>query len=287
MKKIIMVFFIFLLIKQNVYAEKLLVYVSILPQKYFAEKIMKDRAEVKLMVLPGHSPALYNPNPGQMSGLSRAQIYFSIGVPFEKRWLPKIKTNFKNISVVDSSKGILKRTPDQNFLGNNKYAHNHNDKHGFYDPHIWMSPLNGVKIARNMMESAIKEDPDNADYYLKNYKLFADSALKLDFELFEQTKNIKNRNIMVFHPAFGYFMSDYGLNQIPVEMEGKEPTSKHMGEIFKFAKKNNIKILLVQPQFPSSSTKMMENILKLKVYRADPLAYEWDKNLIKIAKIIQ
>ncbi|MBW1797705.1 MAG: zinc ABC transporter substrate-binding protein, partial [Deltaproteobacteria bacterium] len=63
------------------------VFVSIVPQKYFVEKIGGDLVKVSIMVKPGASPAIYEPKPGQMVALSRAKVYYAIGVPFEKAWL--------------------------------------------------------------------------------------------------------------------------------------------------------------------------------------------------------
>jgi len=89
-------------------AEKLPVSVSILPQKYFVQKIGGDLVEVSVLVEPGASPETYEPKPKQMVTLAKAKIYFAIGVPFEKKWLPKIVSLNPNMLLVRTDTGIAK-----------------------------------------------------------------------------------------------------------------------------------------------------------------------------------
>jgi zinc transport system substrate-binding protein len=285
-KKIFILFFV-IFFPLSGFAEQIKVFVSVLPQKYFVEKIGKDTVLAEVMVLPGHSPASYNPKPQQMKRLSDADIYFSINVPFEKTWLPKIRENYKNLYVSDCTQKILKRKTDENFFEDNGHDHDHDGHdHGFYDPHVWMSPLNVLKISRNIMMVLSQKNPSKKDFYLENYLSFSKEILELDLNLLKSTQNIKNKNVFVFHPSWGYFMDDYNLKQIPVESQGKEPGPKYLAKLMEFAKKNNIKTLLVQPQFPLSTAKVMEKTLGLNVVTADPLAEDWKNNLIKTAEII-
>ncbi|MCB9480667.1 MAG: zinc ABC transporter substrate-binding protein [Desulfobacteraceae bacterium] len=287
MKKVI-ILLLFVFYPLSGFADQLKVFVSILPQKYFVEKIGRDTISAEVMVLPGHSPASYNPKPGQMKNLSEAQIYFSIGVPFEQTWLPKIRQNYNNLIISDCSEGILKRETDENFFEHHEHSdeEHHDHDHGFYDPHVWMSPLNAIKISRNMMKVLSIKNPSKKNFYRENYLSFSKEILELDFNLLKSTENIKNRNIFVFHPSWGYFMDEYSLKQIPVESQGKEPGPRYLSKIMEFAKKSNIRTLLVQPQFPSSSAKVMENTLGLNVVTADPLAEDWKNNLLRISDII-
>ena len=93
----------------NVFAyDKLLVFVSIVPQKYFVQQIVRDLVDVRVMVQPGASPATYEPKPGQMVDLSKSKAYFAIGVPFENAWLKKIAAANPNMKVVHTDQGIRK-----------------------------------------------------------------------------------------------------------------------------------------------------------------------------------
>src|SRR5208337_2774264 len=92
--------------------------VSIIPQRYFLEKIGGSLVEVEVMVPPGATPEQYEPKPRQMSALSRSRIYFACGVPFETIWLPKMVSANPKIQVIHTEKDIEKRALE---------AHRHGD----------------------------------------------------------------------------------------------------------------------------------------------------------------
>lgn len=89
-------------------AKKPVVFVSILPQKYFVEQIAGDTVDVEVMVMPGASPATYEPRPRQMAMLAKADVYLAIGVPFERTWLPRIKATNPNLTIVHLDKKLRK-----------------------------------------------------------------------------------------------------------------------------------------------------------------------------------
>ena len=89
-------------------ADKISVFVSIVPQQYFVQQIGKELIDVQVMVQPGASPATYEPKPKQMADLSKAKIYFAIGVPFENAWLDEITAANPNMQVVHTDNGIEK-----------------------------------------------------------------------------------------------------------------------------------------------------------------------------------
>ncbi len=91
-------------------SQKLAVFVSILPQKYFVQQICRELADVQVMVPAGASPATYEPKPRQMAAISKTRIYFSIGVPFEKTWLKKIAVANPAMAVVPTDRGIKKQS---------------------------------------------------------------------------------------------------------------------------------------------------------------------------------
>ena len=103
-------------------AQKLPVMVSILPQKYFVQQVGKELVEVKVMVSPGSNPATYEPSPQKMVALSKSELYFSIGVPFEKAWLERFKSANPDISIIPTQSGINKKpiSAHSSFMGPEK-----------------------------------------------------------------------------------------------------------------------------------------------------------------------
>ncbi len=210
--------------------------VTILPQKYFVERITGDKFKINVMIPPGGNPHIYEPMPRQMKNLSDSVLYFKIGfIEFEKAWLNKFTTLNKKMIVVDTSIGIEPILADDN-------AHENKDTGIGIDPHIWLSPK-AVKIqAQNIFNAIIAYDPKNYDYYKKNYIDFINDIDILDEKIQNALKNIDKRKFITFHPSWTYFAKDYNLTQIAIESEGKEITPKVLKKIIDLAKDEKIKL---------------------------------------------
>jgi len=278
----------FLLLSSFVFAKQELT-VSILPQKFFVEKIVGDKMRVNVMVKPGSSPATYEPKTSQMKLLSKSQIYFSIGVPFEKAWLNRFKNSNKDMLIADTSKGIKKvkmvAHHHEDEEEHDGMEHGNDEEHGL-DPHIWLEP-SLVKIqAKNIYDALVQVDKENIDYYKSNLDKFLKQLDSLDEKIKKVLKNYENKAFMVFHPSWGYFARRYHLEQISIEIEGKEPKPGQLVELVKKAKEHNIKIVFVSPQFSQSGAKTISNSINGTVSSIDPLSEKWDENLIKVANEI-
>ncbi len=248
------------------------VFVSIVPQKYFVEKIGGELVSVSIMVKPGASPATYEPKPNQMVALSRARIYCAIGVPFEKTWLKKIAMANPGLLVVHTESGIEKAPmkPGQS--------------EGIKDPHVWLAPPLVMVQARNILNALLKVDPKNASIYEANYRKFIVELVDLDAEL-RGVFSGKGENIrfMVFHPAWGYFARTYGLKMIPVESEGKDPKPADLRRLIEKARVRGIHVVFVQPEFSTKSAEAIAKAIGGQVVFAAPLAADWANNLKQVA----
>ena len=262
--------------------------VSILPEKTFVEAIGGDRVKVSLMVLPGNSPHTYEPKPSQMKKIARADLYFAIGVEFEKVWLPKFKSLNQKMQVVDLTQGITK-LPMQAHDHHEEHVHHGHDEmgHSGLDPHVWTSPANVRIIAKNIYDALAKADPDNQTYYQARLKEFIAKIKDTDRQIRAMFKNTpKGTKFMVFRPSWGYFAHAYGLIQLPVEVEGKSPKPRELIALIKEAKADRIKAIFTQPEFSDAAAQTMAKELKIKVIKVSPLSENWSKNLLNIARAI-
>ena len=82
--------------------------VSILPEKTFIKAIGGEKVDVTLMVLPGNSPHTYEPKPSQMKAVAASQLYFAIGVEFERTWLPKFQDLNPQMQIIALDRNITK-----------------------------------------------------------------------------------------------------------------------------------------------------------------------------------
>jgi zinc transport system substrate-binding protein len=279
MKKIFLLLFLFAFIISCNNGHKKIketVFVSILPQKYFVQRIIGTDFTVNVMVKPGENPAMYEPTIEQLSNLKNTLVYFSIGVPFEKVWIPKIKKMFPDLKIVDTSQNIKKRFMD---TFDRKKNNSQNP-----DPHIWLSP-NLVKIqAKTIYQTLSELFPEKKDIMEINYQKFVTQLDSLHNVISDNLKNLKNRKFAVFHPSWGYFADEFNLKQIPIEIEGKEPTAIQLEKIISILKKQNIKIIFVQQQFSTKLAEAVARQINGKVVRIDPLSEDYINNLIEISQ---
>lgn len=245
--------------------DKLVVAVSILPQADFVEKIGGDRAEVIVMIPPGGSPATYEPTSSQMAKLSDASLYMALGsgVPFENTWMDKLRTANRDMVVVNTSEGVELMTGD---------------------PHIWLSPKQAIVQVENIYRAMAQADPENKDYYYQNKENYVQQLEQLDSDITGAVANSTNRSFMVFHPAWGYYARDYGLEMLAVEQEGKEPSPADIQQCVAEAKEKGIKVVFVQTQFSQSSANTIADEIGGTVIAVDPLGKDYLGNMRNVTE---
>lgn len=273
---------------------KVRAFVSVLPQKYFVERIGGDLVDVGVLVLPGANPHMYEPTPRQMTALTKAQVYFAIGVNLEDVWLPKLVDANRDLLVVRTQEGV-KKLPmaahhhddgDEHEAGHEEHA---DHDHGILDPHIWLDPVRVKTIARNTCAGLVRVDPAHRAEYEANLAAFLKDLDNLNATIAKILAPVPadKRTFMVFHPAWGYFAKRYGLTQVPIEAGGSEPSARHLAEIIEHGRELGVSVVFVQPQFSQRSADVIASELKAKVEPLDPLAENWKDNLLYAAKAFE
>ena len=256
--------------------------VSIMPQKYFVEKIGGKNVRVNVMIPPGIDLHSYEPKPQQLQALNNAEAYITVGVAFETAWMDRIKAANQTMLIVDSSQGI-ERIP--------MLEHHHEDgeTHGVeetLDPHIWLSPKL-VKIqAQNIYNGLVKIDPQRQAEYQANLNQFITEIDQLDQQISQKLTPLKNRKFMVFHPAWGYFAKDYNLEQQAIEVGGQEPSAAELADLISEAKQENIKIIFTQPEFSPRSAETIAQEIGGQVVMISDLDENWSNNLLKVSETL-
>ena len=260
---------------------KPLAFVSILPQAEFVQRVGGERVDVAVLLPPGQSPATYEPTPRQMAKLGRAQVYFRIRVPFERALLRKIATTMPKLNIVDTRQGIKLRRMAA------KHEHDHDHAAGAPDPHIWLDPKR-VKIqARTIANALAALAPEHAAELEKNLQSFQAELDRLDAKIAATLAPLRGRELFVFHPAYGYFADAYGLKQVAVELEGKEPSARALGALIERAKAKRVRVLFVQPQFSSKAATTVARAIGGAVVPMDPLARDYMANLESMAASVR
>ncbi len=270
--------------------EQIPVCVSIQPQQFFVQQIGGDRVAVDVLVPPGAGPATYEPKPSQMTALAKTRVYFSIGVPFESIWLDKIVALNPDMRVVHTdedvrkhhlAKHVHKTAPTGTTEGPGA------EGEGIPDPHIWLSPPLVMLQARSILLGLEAVDPAYSKIYARNYRAFILRLVDLDERLSEMFAGVRTNRFMVFHPAWGYFARAYGLEQIPVEIEGKSPKPAQLKSIIDYARQNDLTTILLQPQSVARFAEQVARAVDGQVIYADPLSPDWENNLLETAAKIK
>jgi len=268
--------------------KKLVVTVSIAPQAYIVRKIAGDNVDVNVMVPSNVSPETYEPGPKKMVELKESAIYFSIGLPFEKGWLEKVKNQFPGIVVAEMHKNVPLRSmgedPHHECKGNHHHHHHH---HGSHDPHVWTDPVILIVLAQNTLTELLKADNSNRDLYIRNHIELKKELQTLHDETAELLKDSKGAAFVVYHPAWGYFADRYGLKQMAIEVDGKEPSASDMAQMVKFIKDKKVEKIFVQKQFSDSVVKSLSEETGIESVIIDPLEEDVVQSIRKSAKIIK
>lgn len=228
-----------------------------------------------VMIPPGASPHSYEPAPSQLTQVSNASLYCAVGsgIEFELAWMDRIASMNKDMIIVDCSKGIelISGDPDRK-------------DHGGTDPHIWLSPKNAAIMVENIYQGLVEVDPDSTDYYTENKVRYLQELETLDREIREALPESLT-TIMVYHPSWGYFCREYGLEQIPIEREGKEPTPQDIAQLIDLAKKEHITVIFVSPQVNAQPAEVIAREIGGNVVLVDPLEKNYVENLLNVAQV--
>ena len=251
--------------------EKPTLTVSIEPLRYFTEAIAGDRFKVVSMVPEGNSLAQ-----------AKSKAFLRIGyIGFEQTWLKKLQDNAPGQPFYDLSKGVALMAGGCSHEEDN--AHNH--AHEGVEPHIWNSVKNARIIANNIFQALSEIDNEQTPYY--QHRL--DSLLQvIDNTGKEMDTLMENadRTFLIYHPALTYFARDYGLNQISIEADGKEPSPAHLKELIQLCREEQPKIIFVQKEFDTRNAEIIARELQVNVIPINPLSYHWNEEMINIAKAL-
>lgn len=263
--------------------DKVLVAVSILPQKFFVEQIGGDDFETEVLVAPGASHEIYDPTPQQMARLGDAALWLKNGhLAFEDQWEPKFQSSHPYLKITDWSEGVQLITGECHHPEKDT-AEEH---HGSIDPHYWLSPRQATVLAKNTAKALEAIYPQNKAKYQQNLEKLLNRIHRLDSIATLLLQPLTGRSFMIFHPALTYLAHDYGLKQIALEKDGNAPTTRGVRQFIDLARSENIKIILVQQQFDRENAETIAREIGGKVIPFDPMSIDWENNMLTIIEMM-
>lgn len=287
--------------------EKPSFYVSILPLRSLIDSIVGDDFDVRVLVPVGASPETFEPTARQFVDLNRAELIFNVGlIDFETALLGKIDAREK---IVDLSRGIAPiagscshtRSRDKRMPGNEQACGNEQTpgngqaseynrtnnaahRHGV-DPHVWTSPRALQQMAANAYEAIRTAYPDSVKY-TANYEKLQEQLRELDIRTAAKIAGSGVRRFIVYHPALTYYARDYGLEQIAVEADGKEPSARQLARLIRQAREDGIRKTFYQSQFPASVIEVIARDIDARSIEIDPLREDVIANIDHLTDLI-
>ncbi len=260
------------------------IFVTILPQKWVVDRIVGDDFEVISVVDRGMNPHSFDITPSMMNKIASSKVYFTIGLgDSEDNLVSTLRKSFPNLNIVDVSKGVNKIR----FTHSHSGCFEHNHRHSSLDPHIWTSPLNMKIIAKNVFEEVSRIRPERESFYRERYLQLINELDDLHKEIKKMLEPFRGRRFMVFHSAFKYFEKEYGVIEVSIEYEGKEPTPKQIRCIIDEAKRNRVRVVFVQTGFSQKSAKIIADEINGLVEEINQLDYNYIDNMKFIASKIR
>ncbi|EIB1922583.1 TPA: metal ABC transporter solute-binding protein, Zn/Mn family [Campylobacter coli] len=245
-----------------------LISVSIAPQAFFVKKIAGDTLNINILSTNTHKPKSKS-NP--MKKLEKSELYFTIGLEFEKKLTDKLEQKFPKVKIIDMQENISLAKASSS------------DSEEILDPFTWLDPILVQNIALNTYNALVQKYPQNKSLYKHNLDKFLTELDVLNLQISSKLQKVKNKEFITYHPAWSYFSKRYNLVQnyeAALEKKLKNEDLKNLGKLIK---EKNIKVVFVQTRFPENAAKTLAKECDAKIYKIDHLSYDWENELLKTA----
>jgi ABC-type Zn uptake system ZnuABC Zn-binding protein ZnuA len=221
------------------------------------ELIGGDKVSVSSIATGYQNPHFVDPKPSYIIGLSKADLFVTVGLDLEIGWSPQLLLSSRNTKIQKGAEGYVDASAGIGLLQVPTAANRaEGDIHIYGNPHYWLDPLNGKVIARNIANGLERVDPSNKSYYEANLQAF---FKKIDEKLREWEEKMapyKGTKVIAYHNEWVYFETRFGLDIVDF-MEPKPgipPTPSQLVKVIKEIKANNIKVIISSPYFSTSSS---------------------------------
>ena len=247
--------------------------VSIEPLRHMVEQLVEDRYRVVTLMPQGASPESYEPTPRQMVELAESRMLFCVGtLGFEKTRLKQMAETASQVPVVRLDQGLETLTePD-----------GHADGHDT-DPHVWMSPDNMCHMVDNACQALCLLDSAHAPRYRQLAEKQKAVYRKTDSDMQRSLKELAHRTFLIYHPALGYFAHRYGLKQLAVEQEGKEPSAAYLQQLSNRCRAEGVRVVFISKEHNGRAARRMAETMGARIVEINPLSDDVNSQFYQIA----
>lgn len=218
-----------------------------------AQEVGGDRVEVESIARGYQDPHFVEAKPSFLLKLRKADLLIVVGLQLEIGWLPPLITQCGNPKIQVAAPGYLDASQFAEILEipTGQITRAMGDVHPLGNPHYWLDPQNGLRIARGIEQKLAEMRPDDADYFERRYQAFSQRLQQAEQKWDEEMKPFRGRKVVSYHRSWPNFAKRFGLEVIGyVEPRpGIPPSPAHTVEVIHTMKRENVKVIMVEPYF--------------------------------------
>ena len=218
-----------------------------------AQEIGGDKVDVEAVARGYQDPHFVDPKPSFLLKLSKAELLIVVGLELEIGWLPPLITQSSNPRIQVGAPGYFDASRFARILElpTGQVTRAEGDVHPLGNPHYWLDPDNGLRIAKGIQNKISEMRPNDAAYFAERYDAFAQRLKQSDQQWQAQMKPYAGRKVVTYHRSWPNFAEHFGLNVVGyVEPRpGIPPSPQHTVELIGQMKRDAVKVIMVEPYF--------------------------------------
>jgi zinc/manganese transport system substrate-binding protein len=255
-------------------AKKLKVITSLTDLASLTQEVGGDKVEVESLAKGYQDPHFVEPKPSFLLKLRNADLLISVGLDLEIGWLPPLITQSGNGKIQPGGQGYLDASQFAEILEipQGKVTRAEGDVHPLGNPHYWLDPDNGRRIAKGIAAKLSEMDPDNTPFFQQREKDFEKRLAEAELKWTAQMAPYRGRQIVTYHRSWPNFAKHFGLDVVGYiePRPGIPPTPSHTIELVNLMKRENIKIELIEPYFDLKTPNSIASMTGGKVVQMMP-----------------
>lgn len=259
--------------------QKPIVLVTVAPYAHFVKEIASDLVQVETLIPEGANPHMYEAPPQAVEKHQTASLWLYLGENFDKKMVQFLHERGSSIDTLNLAEGI-------ELIHDTGHTSCHHQYAEAQDLHVWMSPRI-VKIQlEKITEKLIHLLPEKEEMLTQNKTHLLEKLTALDTELTQALSGKRGSTLLVAHPAFAYFCKDYALEQLSIEIAGKEPKPADLTHLLEHAKELAIPFIITEPQHSDRGAQAIASLLHIPTKEINPYAENYFDTLSQLSTLI-
>jgi zinc/manganese transport system substrate-binding protein len=246
-----------MLVPSTAEAKKLKVITTLTDLASLAQEVGGDKIDVEALAKGYQDPHFVEPKPSFLLKLRHADLLISVGLDLEIGWLPPLITQSGNANIQQGANGYLDASQFAEILEipQGKLTRAEGDVHPLGNPHYWLDPDNGRRIAKGIAIKLIELDPTDQAYFQQREQDFERRLAAADARWKAQMAPYRGRKVVTYHRSWPNFAKHFNLDVVGYiePRPGIPPTPSHTIELVNLMKRENVKLLLIEPYFDSKT----------------------------------